>query len=159
MKRAREIILASLPRFWGSRNLVKPCICSSPYLVMVKSNMAAKKGPRSWTSCNLLNTCAFKFYTLVWIRDRIRVAWQRDRPVTGGATDPKVGSHLWPKFKRPQHFWGCWGKFSGVRNWGLLRSVTDDPTPDPPLPPPKILGWDIILGFCPPITKNLIVRF
>jgi len=36
--------MVSLPRFWGSRNPLKPCIWSAPYLVMVKSDMAAKRG-------------------------------------------------------------------------------------------------------------------
>ena len=55
-KWATEIILVSLHRFCGSRNLMKPCIWSSPYLVMLKSNIATKRGPRCWTSCNLLST-------------------------------------------------------------------------------------------------------
>jgi len=35
---------------------MKPCIWSSPYLVMVKYNIATKRGPRRWTSCNLLSS-------------------------------------------------------------------------------------------------------
>ena len=50
---------------------MKPCIWSSPYLVMVKSNMAAKKG----TSCNLLNTWS-KVINLVSLS---RLSWQRNQ--------------------------------------------------------------------------------
>ena len=55
-KRAREIILVSLHRFGGLKNLMKPCIWLSPYLGTVKSNIAAIRGPWHWTSCNFLST-------------------------------------------------------------------------------------------------------
>ena len=47
------------------------------------------------------------------MRDRIWVAWQRDRPVTGGTTAPQSWVTFWPKFKRPQNFSGVLGKIFG----------------------------------------------
>jgi len=60
-KCVREIILVSLHRLWGSRNLMKSCIWSSPYLVMVKSNMAScmtlvqRRGPLLWWTFSISN--------------------------------------------------------------------------------------------------------
>ena len=66
---------------------------------------------------------------------------------------------FWPKFKRPQNFRGVLGKIFGVT---LLKPPTvcnRRPPLRTPLYPQKILGWVRILGFCPPIAKNLFVRF
>ena len=56
----------------------------------------------------------FKFWTLVRIRVRIRVAWQRDRLVTGERySAPKKFGHILAKIQRLQNFQGALGEIFG----------------------------------------------
>jgi len=59
---------------------------------------------------------------------------------------------FWPKFKRHKIFGGCWGKFSRVFNWSLLRFITKNPHLGPSVAPKKFWGgfefWDLPPPHC-----------
>jgi len=54
---------------------MKPRIWSSPYLVIVKSNMAAERGPTHLTSCNSLST----LYRVTNLVSLLRYSWLKNQ--------------------------------------------------------------------------------
>ena len=54
-----------------------------------------------------------QFYRVRDTTAHLQMAWERHRPVTGGATAPQSWVKIGPKFKRPQNFRGVPRKILG----------------------------------------------
>ena len=133
----RKVKLLVSEIFWRGREVQKGHFCFGPSFI--KCILAAKQ-------------IYLDFYNSI-LKFVFLYMWQRDRPVTGSDTAPQSWVTFWPKFKRPQNFRGCWGKFSGVRYWSLLRCVTDDPHSGPPFTPKNFWGGFEFWNFAPLLLK------
>jgi len=98
------------------------------------------------------NFTTVQFHRVRETRGHLQKLWQRDPPVTRGATAPKFGSNFGQNSNGPKNKGGDLGIFGGVQ-LKPPRCLTNASTPDPHFPPKHFGDGDQFWEFGPLLLK------